>query len=189
MKKRQSAGDRDAQDRGSYQRREKSESTFPWLSLLCSTRSSINHTTWGSEALIQHMINNWCASKHWRYMHTWSEWINSSCGWSTLSGGFHHHHHHLVCRQLAYVLLYSLQQLLTNRKLLVSQPGHRTCPTITQKTQKLNRQPRYRYLLHLWSFSSKYSKIHKHCAQTHRKLFYFSYSSDKAVEWGKCVIK
>lgn len=37
-----------------------------------------------SEEWIRHIVNNWCASKHRRYMHTWSEYINSSHGWFIL---------------------------------------------------------------------------------------------------------
>lgn len=53
-----------------------------------------------SKALIQHIFNNWCESKHWRYMHTQSECISSTCGRSTLCPGFFIN---LVCRQLEYL--------------------------------------------------------------------------------------
>lgn len=82
-----------------------SESTFSRISShLYQEQHLITavQTTWGSVALIQHNVNNWCASKHWRYMHTWSECINSTCGWSTLFlslGGFIN----LFCRQLVYL--------------------------------------------------------------------------------------
>ncbi len=69
-----------------------SESTFSRISpMLYQEQHLITavQTTWGFEALIQHIVNNWCASKHWRCMHSWSECINSTCGWSALSlGGF-----------------------------------------------------------------------------------------------------
>lgn len=59
-----------------------------------------------SEEWIQHIVNNWCASKHRRYMHTWSEYINSSHGW-------------FILWRTAFNLLVTLDQLNINFVFLV----------------------------------------------------------------------
>lgn len=59
------------------------EATFPWI----HSRSSIWRAALAacvSKEWIQHIINNWCASKHWRYAHMMRMYPFSS-GWFILS--------------------------------------------------------------------------------------------------------
>lgn len=67
---------RDGQDAGR-------EATFP-RTYKSSRILRAAHAACVSQEWIQHIVNNWCASKHWRYMHTWSECIHSSHGRSIL---------------------------------------------------------------------------------------------------------
>lgn len=59
---------RDGQGAALNQRQRSWEATFPWI----YSRSSIWRAALAacvSKEWIQHIINNWCASKHWRYAH------------------------------------------------------------------------------------------------------------------------
>lgn len=61
-----------------------------------------------SEEWIRHIVNNWCASKHRRYVHTWSEYINSSHVWREF-----------IFWRTAFNLLVTLDQLNINLVFLV----------------------------------------------------------------------
>ena len=74
-----------------FRRESVSESTFLRISPPMYQEQHLRRaeqTTRDSEELIPHIVNNWCASKHWRCMHTWSEYINPTCGRSVLLGSF-----------------------------------------------------------------------------------------------------
>ena len=126
-----------------------SESTFPrMVPLLYQGQHFIMlvETTWGSEALIQHIVNNWCASKHWIYICTHDQNVQILLVGDLLSqGGFISQLHYQSNNSFPH----TLQQLWTNSRLFTisvcwhgdhCQLTFLTSLTFTQRRQKSTRR-------------------------------------------------